>query len=429
MLQYNFRFLILLWNEKMVNNSSKTIRISKKTARRLVLACQDLYPPRKLKGKKGALSYLNRVRSIQFDPINVVGRNPDLVLQSRVMDFNLRMLDELLYQDHKLVDNWDKMASLSLAEDWPYFSRHRSRMQDMFGVPSEVVMRLAPGVLKQIKQAGPQCSLDFKGDKKTDWAWGPTRVSRATLEGLFKMGQLGVHHRVSNRRYFDLIENLLESELINEPDPHQTLKDYQNWHVFRRIGSLGLAHPNAGEQWGGMIGVKSPQRKEIIQKLISDGKVVEIEIAELPGELFYTRHQDMDILDLVSKSKTSTAAAFIAPLDNLLWDRKSVKKLFDFSYMWEVYKPKENRQFGYYVLPVLYGDRFIGRFDPAFDKKTRTLTINNWWWENDFKPDDRSARALYQCMADFMSYLDAGEIKYSKRLLKKGGLDWLGEIN
>ena len=124
-------------------------------------------------------------------------------------DFKPAILDELLYSDRVLVDNWDKMASLSLAEDWPFFSRHRSRMEDMFGVPSEVVMSLAADILGQIKKEGPQCSLDFKHVQKTDWAWGPTRVSRAALEGLFKMGQLGVHHRVNNRRYFDLIENLL----------------------------------------------------------------------------------------------------------------------------------------------------------------------------------------------------------------------------
>ena len=412
----------------IVINSSQTICISKNTARRFVLACQGLYPPRKLKGKTGALAFLKRVRSIQFDPINVVGRNPDLVLQSRVKDFNLEMLDEILYRDRKLVDNWDKMASLSLTEDWAYFSRHRSRMEDMFGVPSDVVMSLAPVVLEQIKKHGPQCSLDFKHEEKTDWAWGPTRVSRAALEGLFKMGQLGVHHRVNNRRYFDLIGNLLEKELIEKTDPKQSLEDYQKWHVLRRIGGLGLAHPNAGEQWGGMIGVKTRRRKEILQKLVSEGKVVQIEVEELPGEVFYSRRQDIELLDLLSKSKSAAGAAFIAPLDNLLWDRKSIKKLFDFNYMWEVYKPEKDREFGYYVLPVLYGDRFIGRLDPAFDKKTRVFTINNWWWEDDFQPDENSAKALYQCLVDFMSYLDAGEIKYSKRLLKKGGLDWLGEF-
>ena len=375
------------------------------------------------------MTFLDRVRSIQFDPINVVGRNPDLVLQSRVKDFDLDMLDDMLYKDRSLVDNWDKMASLSLTEDWPYFSRHRSRMEDIFGVPTDVVMTLAPVILEQIMREGPQCSLDFKHQEKTNWAWGPTRVSRATLEGLFKMGQLGVHHRVNNRRYFDLIENLLDKKLIEDPDPNQTLEDYQKWHVLRRIGALGLAHPNAGEQWGGMIGVKSPQRKNIIENLVSDGMVVEVEIEELPGEIFFTRVRDVDLLDNVSKSRAGARAAFIAPLDNLLWDRKTLLRLFDFSYMWEVYKPVKDREFGYYVLPVLYGDRFIGRIDPGFDKKSRVLTINNWWWEKDFQPSDKTDRALSQCLTGFLGYLDARDLKYSKQLLKKGGLDWLGEFN
>jgi len=318
---------------------------------------------------------------------------------------------------------------LSLTEDWPYFSRHRSRMEDIFGVPTDVVMTLAPVILEQIMREGPQCSLDFKHQEKTNWAWGPTRVSRATLEGLFKMGQLGVHHRVNNRRYFDLIENLLDKKLIEDPDPNQTLEDYQKWHVLRRIGALGLAHPNAGEQWGGMIGVKSPQRKNIIENLVSDGMVVEVEIEELPGEIFFTRVRDVDLLDNVSKSRAGARAAFIAPLDNLLWDRKTLLRLFDFSYMWEVYKPVKDREFGYYVLPVLYGDRFIGRIDPGFDKKSRVLTINNWWWEKDFQPSDKTDRALSQCLTGFLGYLDARDLKYSKQLLKKGGLDWLGEFN
>ncbi len=202
--------------------------ISQQTARRTLLACQGLYPPRSWSGKRGAKSFLKKVRSIQFDPINVVGRNPDLVLQSRVKDFRPKLLDELLYKDRFMVDNWDKMASLSLAEDWPYFSHHRSRMQDIFGVPSDVVMSLAPIVLGQIRQEGPQCSLDYQFEEKTDWSWGPTRVTRASLEGLFKIGKLGVHHRVNNRRYFDLIENLLPAEVLEKSDPNQTLREYQH---------------------------------------------------------------------------------------------------------------------------------------------------------------------------------------------------------
>jgi len=393
-----------------------------------MLACQGLYPPRSWKGKRGVKSFYERVRAIQFDPINVVGRNPDLVLQSRVVDYKPSLLNELLYKDRYLVDNWDKMASLSLAEDWPYFSRHRARMEEIFGVPSEVVMSLAPAVLDQIRREGPQSSLDYDFEQKTDWAWGPTRVTRASLEGLYKMGRLGVHHRVNNRRYFDLIENLLPVELLSAPDPNQSLEDYQRWHVLRRIGAMGVAHPNAGEQWGGMIGVKSPRRREILTELIARGDVVVIEIEGLEGEVFYMRQDDVKLARKSMRTQQVKKAAFIAPLDNLLWDRKNIRRLFDFSYMWEVYKPEKQREYGYYVLPVLYGDRFVGRFDPAFDKKTGRLTLKNWWWEEGVEVDQDLANALRDCMADFLVYLEAGEMDFPDSLLHKEGLDWLGEI-
>jgi hypothetical protein len=394
----------------------------------MILACQGLYPPRSWKGVRGVKTFFKQVRSIQFDPINVVGRNPDLVLQSRIIDYRPPLLDRLLYKDRYLVDNWDKMASLSLTEDWPFFSRHRARMEEIFGVPSEVVMSLAPVVLEQIRKEGPQCSLDYKIEFKTDWAWGPTRVTRASLEGLYKMGQLGVHHRVNNRRYFDLIENLLPPGLLEEPDPNQTPEAYQQWHVLRRIGAMGLAHPNAGEQWGGMIGVKTTRRREIISELVDAGELVVIEIDGMEGDSFYVRRKDRDLLKKVRTELPEKEAAFIAPLDNLLWDRKTIQRLFDFNYMWEVYKPEKQRQYGYYVLPVLYGDRFVGRFDPSYDKKTGTLTINDWWWEEGIQVDEDTAKALKRAMKDFLSYLEADEMDFPKDLLNKGGLEWLEEV-
>jgi uncharacterized protein YcaQ len=399
--------------------------INRKTARRLILACQGLYPPRDLKGKEGVLSFLDHVRSIQYDPINVVGRNPDLVLQARVKDYHPRMLDELLYEDRLLIDSWDKMASLSLVEDWPFFTRYREKMTDRFGKPSDVVMAHAQKVLDQIQREGPQSSLDFHQHEKTDWAWGPTRISRAVLEGLYKMGRLGIHHRVNNRRHYDLIEKLLPADFLNAPDPNPDLEKYQSWHVTRRIGSLGLAHINAGEHWGGILGVKSPERRKIISRGVEAGELFQVILEDLPGEQFFLRKEDLKILDQVRNSKMPKEAAFIAPLDNLLWDRKTLNRLFEFRYKWEVYTPEKKREFGYYVLPVLFGDRFIARIDPGFDKKTRILTIKNWWWESGINPEQDMIEALVRCMKDFQIYLGAQEIKYSARLLKKGNLDWL----
>ena len=402
------------------------------TARRFILAHQYLWPPRQLRGKEGVRQFIQHIGSIQFDPINIVGRNPDLVLQSRVGDYRPRMLDELLYEDRLLLDGWDKMASIYPVEDWPFFERQRQRMRDYHGAPSTVVTQVAPDILGQIKEKGPLSSLDFKGYEKTDWAWGPTKASRAGLEGLYAMGQLGVHHRVNNRRYFDLIENLILSALLSAPDPNPTDEDYQNWHVLRRVGALGLAHHNAGDHWYGIIGVKSRARGKIISRLVERGDLVAVAIAELPDKIFYLRKVDLPTLEQVKgdhqpQPGPAAKAAILAPLDNLMWNRKKNGWLFDFEYVWEVYKPKAQRQFGYYVLPVVYGDRFIARCDPAFDKKKRHLTIQNWWWEGGVQPDEKMEAALIACFQDFVAYLSAEAFEIGETISKEASLQWIKE--
>ena len=239
--------------------------IDKTTARRFTLAHHHLWPPRKLNGKKGVIEYIRHIGSIQFDPINIVGRNPDLVLQARVKDYRPVMLDELLYKDQQLLDGWDKMASIYCLADWPNFARRRALMNKYHGDPDNIVMQVAPDVLGQIEEKGPLSPLDFKGYKKIEWSWGPTKASRASLEGLFEMGQLGVHHRVNNRRYFDLIERLISGELLAAPDPNQSDEHYQDWHILRRVGAMGLA-----SSW---LAPKAPQ----FGMLVAQKKYIELD--------------------------------------------------------------------------------------------------------------------------------------------------------
>ncbi len=273
----------------MLKKPIPSFAISKKTARRFMLKHHHLLPPRRLSGKNGTLEYFKHVRSIQFDPINLVGRNPDLVLQSRVGNYRPHMLDELLYADRALLDGWDKMASIYLQEDFPYFSRRRALMKQYYAEHREIVEAVAPALLHEIQVHGARSSLDFKGYKKTDWSWGPTSASRAGLEGLYKMGQLGISHRVSNRRYYDLNERLLPSSILNEDDPNLDEISYQNWHILRRLGSLGLAHPQAGEHWLGINEVNSKTRQKILARLAVNGDVQTLSITELPGHNFYIR--------------------------------------------------------------------------------------------------------------------------------------------
>jgi uncharacterized protein YcaQ len=114
---------------------------------------------------------------------------------------------------------------------------------------------------------------------------------------------------------------------------------------------------------------------------------------------------------LDGQSPPPPQAAIVGPLDNLMWDRTLLRWVFDFDYVWEVYKPAAQRRYGYYVLPVLYGDRFIARFDPAYDKRRRELTIANWWWEAGVAPDEAMQAALAGCFREFLGFLGAERLR------------------
>lgn len=400
-----------------------SITIDKATARRFVLAHQKLWPPRQLKGKAGVREVIRHLGSIQFDPINVVGRNPDLVLQSRVQDYRPEMLDQLLYQDFQLLDGWDKMASIFSVSDWPFFFRHKKHARQSEN-PRRPPKELIQNVLKEIEQRGPLSSLDLDNTEKADWYWGPTKIVRAALESLFAEGYIGVHHRVNNRRYFDLIERLIPPELLETPDPNQSDEQYHDWHILRRVRSMGLAYPNAGEHWYGILGVKTPKRKQILSRLVERGDLIAVDIAEIPGKTYFMRRADLPMLEAAT-SLPPPGAAVLAPLDNLLWNRKNNGWLFDFEYIWEVYKPKAQRQYGYYTLPVIYASSFVARFDPAFDKKKRHLTIQNWWWETGVRPDKNMEAALIACFQDFLAYLNVEKLSLGESISKDSTLRWM----
>jgi uncharacterized protein YcaQ len=143
---------------------------------------------------------------------------------------------------------------------------------------------------------------------------------------------------------------------------------------------------------------------------------------ELP---LYMRSVDRASLDKVMDSGDQLPrAAILAPLDNLLWDRRFIEALFDFYYVWEVYKPAAERRYGYYVLPVLYGDRFIARFEPGRDKKSGALLVKNWWWEDGVTPAEHMQFALSRCFERFLGYLGADSLQIGQAA-QQAGLEWL----
>lgn len=406
-----------------------SLTISKQLARRFLLAHHGLLPPRKLQGKPGVLDYLARVGCIQFDPINVVGGNADLVLQSRIANYKPSLLQELLYQERSLMDGFDKVASIYQTKDWPYFSRFRKRLQDRYTkeMRADGMFKVSTQVREAIQARGPLSSIEIEHEERMLWDWGfSMRVVRAAMDTMYWMGELGIHHRVHTRRVFDLAENLLPARILKKPDPNQTVEDYIDWHVLRRVGGMGLAQPVGSDRWLGMEKVPDSNRKLVFARLMQKGKVARIRILELPKLEFYVRTADLTTLERAAKSpRGKPGAAFIAPLDNMLWQRDLLEMLFDFYYRWEVYVPAAKRMYGYYVLPVLFGDQLVARLDPAFDRGGRVFTIQNWWWQAGVdKKDQAMLAALGDCVKAFCRYLGASTVKLGApvqkdRLLKK----------
>jgi uncharacterized protein len=392
------------------------VELSRTEACRLLLAHQRLLPPRSLRGDAGVLAYLSRAGSIQFDPLDVVGRNPDLVLQARVRGYRPRMLESLLYRKRALVEGWDKQASIYPVEDWPAFARQREHYGGWYRKRSTIAARLGHAVLARIQTEGPLSAHDLDHDTKVDWPWGSARVGRAALEALSFSGGLVIHHRERTLKVYDLASRALPAGLCDAPDPRRRTRDYLAWRVLRRIRGVGLLRDTGSDVWQGIPGVKTPERRALLALLRRRGEILAVSVEGVHGALYMAREDEA--LIGVARSRAGAGrlrAACLAPLDNLLWDRSLVKALFDFDYVWEVYKPASERRWGYYVLPVLCGDRFVARFEPARDPRGRAH-IKRWWWEPGVERSPELLDAVRQCLVELAEYAGEDPAFFARRV-------------
>jgi uncharacterized protein YcaQ len=379
------------------------ISLTNRQARRFMLLKHGLTGDYIFSGKPGVLDFVRQAGCIQFDPIDVCGKNAELVLQSRVKGFTKRMLYSLLYEDRALLDYFDKNLSIIQTADWPYFRRYREEYRN--GGRSHNEVNAVCGEIKDIIQKkGPVSSGDIGYNDKVKWYWSDTKLSRAALETMYFRGDLAVHHKKGTIKYYDLAENCIPNELLNMPEPYQDELEHQKWRVMRRLGSVGMLWNKPSDAWLNIQGLKSAERNEIFRQLVIENKILEIAVEGIKDRL-YCLSSDKSLLETAFKeTEPEDRCELIAPLDNMLWDRRLIKALYDFDYKWEIYTPEKERKFGYYALPILYGDRFVGRVEPIRDQKGKTLIIKNIWYEKDTKFTKKLKTAVDKCLNRFAEF-------------------------
>ena len=390
------------------------MKVTSEAARRFLVARQFLAPARSVEGgPDGVLEVFTRLGSIQFDPIAVAGRNHDLVLHARVAGYMPAWCD-VLYERREIFETTNKALSFVPMSEVPWFRSSSGRKGRRFHAAALADnAAAAERVLERIRAEGPLSSRDFEREAgpTKDWFGMPENAVRAVLEAYTVAGAIGLAWRDGNARYYDLLERLLPVEVLAQEVP---VRDQLRHKLLSRYRAHGLLGPGGA---GGTFAriADPPERNELRKELVELGAIVPVDVEGLRAKRFVVA-EELALLE--APPEPTPSVAFIAPFDSLLWDTALLASLFDFDYVWEGFFPPAKRRWGYYVLSIVFGDRFVGRIEPRIDRDQGRVEVLGIWWEDGFEPDraDGFVDAMRDALAAYLRFAGASDLEWATHL-------------
>jgi uncharacterized protein YcaQ len=281
---------------------------------------------------------------------------------------------------------------------------------------------VAKRVLERIRADGPLSALDFERERGTtsDWFGMPANAVRAVLEAYAVTGVLGLARRDGNRRYYDLLERLLPGDVLARKIPLQEQLRHKLLSRYRAHGLLGVG--GGGDIFGGLGPAKPdarlpgyPGRTALREELVERGDLVPVEVEGVRGKRFVIR-EEAGLLEAPPNAPPSVA--FVPPFDAIVWDRGLLGSLFGFEYVWELFLPPAKRRWGWYVLPMVFRDRFVGRIEPRIDRAEARVHVLDVWWEDGFAP--RRVEGFVDAMRDalraYLRFAGAQRVEWAPHL-------------
>jgi uncharacterized protein len=398
-----------------------TLTLSLETARRFILGKQGLWPGRRWQGKEGAAAAMYAVEHLQLDPLNITARSHDLMLHSRVLDYSPAYFDELTYQDRRFFD-WGGWLAVRPMEELPHWRvlMQRERLLNRgwvaFAQQHAAVIDEMRAVLKQ---RGTVSNRQFEmSSRQRHESYRGRKDSALALYYLWRMGEVMIHHRAGFERVYALAEQIAPAHLLGQSSDDEA----ERYLLKKMVGFYGL-HPFSTARGELQRKVSPAEMKSWRQQLLDTGELVQLNVAGWPREQ-YALGSDLPLIEELAAGRTPSVwqplatsnaeeCLFLAPLDPVS-ARGRASQLFGFDYVWEVYKPLPQRKWGYYVLPVLWGDRLVARFDAKLDRKSNTLIIPSFWLEEAATGNDKGfGEAFARGMARFMRFLGTDKLEAS----------------
>ena len=351
-----------------------TESLSNAEARRIALAAQG-FADRRPSGRidrRHLHRVMDRLHLLQLDSVPVVMRTQYMPLFSRLGAYRAELLDEVAYRPHRgrypWFEAWSHEASLLPVEmePWLRFVKQRARQGETWGRYFKSVLEdpaYLDRVRDEIKSRGPLAAGELSDPRPNQGDWWSNRSTGArALDWLFRTGELGIRRRPGFVKEFDLLERIVPSEIMNRPTP--SLEESLDELLLRSARAHGIASADCLVDYF-RLPVKPAKAR--LAALVEDGRLLEADVEGWKPRAYLDPE--------ARRPREIRATALLSPFDPVVWCRKRIEGLFDFDYRIEIYVPKEKRRWGYYVLPLLMGDRLVARFDLKTDREARVLEV------------------------------------------------------
>jgi uncharacterized protein YcaQ len=398
------------------------LTINIETARRFVLGKQGLWPGRRWRGIEGTEAAMRAMEYLQLDPLQVIARSQDITLHSRVLDYTPGMWEDLAYQQRKFFD-WGGWLAVRPMEELPHWRVVMRRERDGNSGDSRIHQMALDhaGAINEmrtiLRERGTVSNRDFEMASRTrTQSYRGRKDSALALYYLWRTGEVMTHHRENFERVYALTETVSPASLIRESDEDEA----DRFLIRKEVNFYGLAPlRRTAEAYHGR-GEPDRAAKKMLELMLACGDLIEVQV-EGWKKVHYALGSDAEALRDLSAGRVSLAWAplettttqevvFLAPLDHVS-ARGRAKELFDFDYIWEVYKPEHQRRYGYYTLPILWGDRLVARFDSKLNRTTNTFVVLGLWLEDvALGLDEAFAEALTRGFARFVRFLGASKL-------------------
>jgi uncharacterized protein YcaQ len=374
-----------------------------------------LADPARAATPKALLELVTRMGFVQLDSISYVERAHHLTLFSRLDGYRREHFARLLERDRSLFEHWTHDASAVPAEwfaHWkPRFARSGPRIranrwwgERMGGEPDKVLC----AVRKRIEREGPLRSQDFEHERGASTAWWGWKPQKAALEYLWHTGELMVARREGFQKVYDLTERVFP-EHHRAPAPAE--EEHAEWACSTAMERLVVATPKElAEFWNA---IEPARARGWCEEAARGGRIVPVGVESHDGA---TPKPAYALPDWERRLKRLPDAPrrtrLLSPFDPVLRDRARALRLFGFDYRFEAFVPEPARKFGYYVLPVLEGDRLVGRVDPKFHRDEGALKIRRVYWEPGVRPTRARLKGLEEAAARLARFLGADRVEW-----------------